>query len=280
MIILTKNQFDEILNSVKKGINEFEISLDLGRTISNVKIKDNKLFFKDEALLDIEQIKSQRIDDHTCYSIDDLKIAKVQTFSNETNSFYKLVPTSTIPTLQISGIFMHRHLAMDPMFDTILKIKEISPIKGDVLDTCCGLGYTAIFAAQKAQSVITCEKDPNVLEICKFNPFSEELFWNKKIKIFEDSILDKINSFENAQFDRIIHDPPSIKIADELYTISFYRELYRVLKPKGLIYHYTGLPESKSHNRNLIEEVAKKFKEVGFIKVKERERSLGVAASK
>src|SRR3989338_3059560 len=101
---------------------------------------------------------------------------------------------------------MHRHRHIDPLEDTILKIKEVSPVKGRVLDTCCGLGYTAIFAAQRAEYVITVEKDPSVVQLCKYNPFSEELFINKKIKIVQADIIKKIKTFSDCSFDRVIHD--------------------------------------------------------------------------
>lgn len=105
---------------------------------------------------------------------------KMQFFSNETNKFYKLVPTKDAPTLEISGIRMHVTKYMTPIQDTKKKIESVSPIKGIVLDTCMGLGYTAILASKRTDFVITCEKDGNVIEIAKFNPWSKELFNNQK----------------------------------------------------------------------------------------------------
>jgi uncharacterized protein len=263
MYVLTKKVIDEVL--ISEG--EFEISLDLGRTLSKVKVVEKGLFFEGKKLIDFVGLSAIKLDDHTCYVIEDGKLKKVEVFSEKTNKLYKLVPTNTVPTLQISGIFMHRHMAMDPMFDTMLKMREIRPIKGKILDTCCGLGYTAIFSAQKCDTVVTCEKDKNVQQICKYNPFSEELYWNKKIKIELMSCIDYVHTVKENTFDRIIHDPPSMKIAGELYSDNFYQKLYRVLKVGGIIYHYTGLPESKSHGRNLKN-------------VKVKEDALGVTAKK
>ena len=164
---------------------------------------------------------------------------KVQFFSSETNRFYQLFPTKTAPTLKISGVPMHRHTHVDPLTDTTLKIKALRP-HGLVLDTCTGLGYTAIYSAKepKVEKVITVEKDENVLKIAGMNEFSKDLFGNPKIEIIQGDVFEKIKEFPARYFDCILHDPPTFIMATELYSLGFYRELYRVLKPKSRIWHY------------------------------------------
>ena len=44
--------------------------------------------------------------------------AKIQLFSEETNRFYKLYPTSDAPTAEISGVRMHRVQERTPWQDT------------------------------------------------------------------------------------------------------------------------------------------------------------------
>ncbi|MEM4605911.1 MAG: spermine synthase, partial [Candidatus Pacearchaeota archaeon] len=114
---------------------------------------------------------------------------KIQFFSEKTKKFYQLLPTRTIPTLRISGVPMHRFSKIDPLEDTLRKISAVKPF-GIVLDSCCGLGYTAIYSAKKneVKIVYTFEIDDNVLEIAKLNDSSKELFENKKIILKEGDI--------------------------------------------------------------------------------------------
>ena len=65
-------------------------------------------------------------------------------------------------------------------------------------------------------------------------------------------------------FDFIIHDPPTLSFASELYSGDFYKQMFRVLKKSGKIYHYTGTPGSKNRNVNLAGNVSKRLKKVGF----------------
>ena len=46
-----------------------------------------------------------------------------------------------------------------------------------------------------------------------------------------------------SAFDAVLHDPPRFGIAGELYSQAFYDHLARVLKPRGVLFHYTGTPK-------------------------------------
>jgi len=201
---------------------------------------------------------------------------QIQWFSKETNRLYQLFGEP--PTLKISGVPMHRHIKMNPIEDTELKIRAARP-RGVVLDVCTGLGYTAICAARLSavKKVITIEKDKNVLEIAKQNPYSSELFSSKKIEIINADAFERIKSFENASFDTIIHDPPTYVMATELYSEKFYTELFRVLKTNCRIWHY--LPEPGRFPR-LREKVMKGLKNAGFRSIFYDESSSGILAVK
>lgn len=56
-----------------------------------------------------------------------------------------------------------------------------------VLDTCTGLGYTAIAAARcrGVSSVVTVELDEVALRMCTHNPWSREMFESDKITSLE-----------------------------------------------------------------------------------------------
>ena len=171
------------------------------------------------------------------------------------------------PTIEISGIRMHVTKNMNPMQDTKKKIESILPLKGIGLDTCMGLGYTAIEASHHADFVFACEKDENVLEIAKLNPWSNELFNNKKINIIKGSSFEQVKVFKPNMFDFVIHDPPRLSLSTELYSQEFYNQIYRVLKQNGKLYHYIGNPGSKNRNMNLPANVAKRLQIAGFKKI-------------
>lgn len=264
LMILAHYQAQQLLAALKAGLKETEISLDLNKTLSKVKIQNNELIFPDNQKLEEIQLKEPIKDDTSCFLIKDNSLIKIQLFSNQTNKFYKLVPTKDAPTLEISGIRMHVTKEMTPIEDTERKIGSIMPIKGFVLDTCMGLGYTAIAASKFADFVFTCEKDENVIEMARLNPWSKELFNNKKISVLKTDIFEEIKIFKSSMFDIIIHDPPRLSLASELYSLEFYKQIYRVLKHNGKLYHYTGSPGSKNRKINLARNVSERLRQAGF----------------
>ena len=208
------------------------------------------------------------------------KEKKIQFFSEDTQRLYQLYGDP--PTLKISGVPMHRHTRMNPLQDTETKISAAWP-RGIVLDTCTGLGYTAIFSARihDVEKVITFEKDSNVLEIAKLNPYSNELFTNKKIESKNEDILEAISSFEPNSFGAIIHDPPTFIISPDLYQEKFYRQMLRVLKKGGRIWHYCPEPgKLRKEGSSLKEKIMKRLKAAGFKEIREDPNSSGIVAVK
>lgn len=263
-MILTRHQAQQLIAASEAGMKETEISLDLNKTLSKVKIHNNRFIFPDSQELEESQLKKPMKDAASCFLIRDNSLLKIQLFSDETNKFYKLVPTNDAPTIEISGIRMHATKDMTPMEDTKRKIESIAPIEGYILDTCMGLGYTAIEASNAADFVFTCERDESVLEMAKYNPWSKELFNNKKISILKTDIFDEIKVFKPNMFDIIIHDPPRLSLSPLLYSLDFYKQLFRVMKNGSKLYHYTGNPGSKNRNVNLPGNVSKRLRQGGF----------------
>ena len=64
--------------------------------------------------------------------------------------------------------------------------------------------------------------------------------------------------------DAILHDPPRFGLAGELYSQAFYGHLARVLRRKGMLFHYTGAPNRASRGRDMAGEVAKRLRTAGF----------------
>lgn len=263
-MIITHSQAQQLLAASMAGFREIEISLDLNKTLSKIKIQNNEFIFPDNQKLNESQLKKPIKDYTSCFLVKDNSFIKIQLFSNETNKFYKLVPTNDAPTIEISGIRMHATKDITPIEDTNKKIESIAPVKGFVLDTCMGLGYTAIAATKSADFVFTCERDENVIEIAKYNPWSQELFNSKKISIIKTDVFEEIKKFKSSMFDIVIHDPPRLSLSTLLYSLDFYRQIFRVLKKNGKLYHYTGNPGSRNRNVNLPGNVSKRLKEAGF----------------
>ncbi|CEG12171.1 conserved hypothetical protein [groundwater metagenome] len=177
---------------------------------------------------------------------------------------YKLIPTKDYPALMIDGILMHCIKWTSPKKDAENKVKILGIKKGRILDICTGLGYTAIAASYCANEVVTIEKDENVIEIARNNKFSQGLFANKNINLIIGDAYDEIEKFDDESFDYILHDPPTVSRAGELYGKVFYENLYRILKPHGKLFHYVSNPGSKYRNRTVEKGIVNRLRGVGF----------------
>lgn len=138
-----------------------------------------------------------------CYALydDGSKPWRVSTISKTTDIPASLCPpleSGGAPTIVLGGFTMHRIVGekMNPMVDTANKLSCV-PIRAGmkVLDTCMGLGYTAMEAAQLmhrksitgtnnayqsrsvAEGVVTTiEYDDATVEMAAHNPWSQALF--------------------------------------------------------------------------------------------------------
>jgi len=128
------------------------------------------------------------------------------------------------------------------------------------------LGYTAIEAARTAEHVITIELDPTAQEMARYNPWSRSLFDNPKIIQIIGDAFEVVPSFEDGVFSCILHDPPMLSLAGELYSGEFYRDCWRVLQRGGKLFHYIGDPDSKSGARTT-RGVVRRLQEAGFTRV-------------
>jgi predicted methyltransferase len=255
------------------------VSLDLNLTGSEVTLHPDSVLFPGGERLEWEGIEEISGNEVACYLVDGNIARPIKGFSEFSGRVYGLMPTVSAPTMLISGIPMHRIKDTNPHEDTLNKIKAIAPIKGDVLDTTTGLGYTAIEAAKMARHVVTIEIDPTAQEIARQNPWSQALFANPKIKQIIGDAFDEIGEFEAESFSTLIHDPPMFSLAGDLYSREFYQQAFRVLKPNGRIFHYIGDPESKSGAR-VTAGVVRRLQEAGFKRVARAPRAFGVVAHK
>jgi uncharacterized protein len=278
-IILSYIQAEMLLTAKRQGKTVLEVSPDLGITTVTVELLDEDVEFPQGERVrwpDIERIKKATTN---CFIVKENRVQMIQTFSEYTNRVCSLLPTKRTPSMLIAGFTMHRIVDIDPMQDTLKKIATIAPVVGSVLDTATGLGYTAIEAAKTAEQVITIELDPGAQEIARLNPWSRDLFNNPKIRQVMGDAFEVVTTFDDNSFERIIHDPPVFSLAGELYSGAFYRQLYRVLKRGGRLFHYIGNLESKSSG-TVTKGALKRLQEAGFTRVVRKPEAFGVVAYK
>ncbi len=263
------------------GLNrsaQIEVSLDLELTQGCVRRDGDAAVFPDGQRLAIGQVDKIAKDHSAVYVIEADAAEKLARFSDQTQKLYKLRPTQSWPALEISGVLMHRISGTDPQKDVHNKIEALAPLHGRVLDTCFGLGYTAIGAAATAASVTSVEVDPNVLALARLNPYSRRAFEDPKIKIVHDDAARLIEESDTAAFNTVIHDPPTLSVAGGLYADAFYHQLHRVLGRGGKLLHYTGAPGSKYRGVDLPRRVSQRLKTAGFRRVAVHPLTLSVLA--
>jgi uncharacterized protein len=279
MIVLSMYQVSPLFEFMKDEPSTTLVSPDLGLSEVPVQVDGAGVRFPGGEFLAWDDARTIADGEGRCFLLDEAGIQQVQIFSSTTNWSRSLFATEGAPTVLVSGFPMHRIKGTDPMKDTLAKIKSVKPIHGRVLDTATGLGYTAIEAAKSAREVVTVEIDPAGIAICQLNPWSRALFDNAKIGQIVGDIYDVVDDFEDESFDIIIHDPPTMNIAGDLYGEAFYRKLHRILTRRGKLFHYIGDPDSRAAGR-ITTGVIRRLQSAGFRRVDRRPDAFGVVAIK
>ncbi len=279
MIVLSHYQAGPLIAARQAGRDWAEVSPDLNLSTVRVALDGEGVAFPGGERLrwaDAERITAAR---NACFVLEAGGVHEIRVFSEVTNWARSLYPTPGAPTTLVAGLTMHRIEGIEPQRDTLEKMRAAAPVAGWVLDTATGLGYTAIEAAKTAEHVVTVEIDPASLEIARLNPWTQALFDNPKIEQVIGHTWDVVEEMESETFMVIIHDPPAFGLGGDLYAGEFYRELYRVLRRKGRLFHYIGDPASKAVQR-VQRGVVRRLLEAGFARVVPRPRAFGVLAMK
>lgn len=267
---------------IKSKLGKVVMSLDLGITSTELTKLDNGVVFPDGQKIASELLKKTNKKRHPedCFLVQDNSLLYLYSFEN--NRIYKLYEPHMDwpPTLWINGSVMHTISVSKPTEEAENKVKALGNIHGDILDTCFGLGYTAIELIKRgADSISTFEISQSVIEIAEANPWSKMAFDNSKIRLKNSDIYEVIKTFKNEEFDMVLHDPPNIKIEGDLYSLTFYKELYRILKKGGTMYHFVGGGRiSREYKVNYLAGVTNRLFNAGFKKVQKSYR--GVLAIK
>lgn len=278
-VVLSYIQAEELLTAKQRAQSTAKISPDLGISTVNVSLSADGVAFPQRESLSWKEVEKIRKATSNCFEVRENEVRPISYFSEDTNRMCSLFPTKRTPTMLIAGFTMHRIVDIDPMQDTQKKIATLTPIVGRVLDTATGLGYTAIAAAKTAEQVVTIELDPGAQEIARRNPWSRALFTSPNIQQVMGDAFEVVPAFAADSFDRIIHDPPVFSLAGELYSGTFYKELYRILKRGGRLFHYIGNLDSKSSG-TVVRGALKRLQEAGFTRVTRRPEAFGVVAYK
>ncbi len=287
-IVLAYQQARTILAAHAAGAAAVDVSLDLGLSTTVIPLLAEAASFSANLTLDYADLVTIAEHEEGCYLIQapatpgsSGTIERIGQFSEELQRYYSLYPTATAPTILIAGFSMHRIKGTDPLHDTQMKVQAAAPLRGRVLDTSTGLGYTAIAAARVAavSAVVTIELDPTTLQIARTNPWSRELFTSPKIEQCIGDSYALVPTFPDGSFSQIIHDPPIFSLAGELYSGVFYGELFRILRRGGKLFHYIGNLESKGSG-GVARGAIRRLQAAGFTRIERHQEAFGVVATK
>lgn len=244
--------------AAKSGQKQIEASIDLGRSTSALIVGPESWSVGQRSYP-----YAARCKERTVYHWDGENFEPVSRFGE--GGLIKLVPTDWgPPTFEIDGIKMLPTAQLSPFEDARHKVGLIEPEGKSILDTCAGLGYFAHWCvARAARRVVSYEKNPDVLWLRTLNPWSPASD-ARGLELSQGDVASRISEHPAETFDAILHDPPRFGIAGALYSQAFYDELARVLKPRGLLFHYTGSPNKLTSGRDLPQEVSLRLQRAGF----------------
>ncbi len=165
----------------------------------------------------------------------------------------------------------HYHCLAGAKLEAIKKFIEPTKVKDGmiILDVCFGLGYNSAAALDVAKNltIFALENDEKILEEIQtinadFESYDmiKEVAKNKeynkegiKIKLLLGDARETIHQI-NEKVDVVFFDPFSPKKCPELWTLEFFKDVFKTMKPGGILATYS----CATHVRN-------KLKETGFI---------------
>jgi hypothetical protein len=254
--LLTTTVVEALHAAQRAGAVSVECSLDLEFSRTTVSLRASEWIWEGRAFPYLQTCKPR-----TIYYWDGSSFQPAARF---TTSLVKLIPTQWgPPTFEIDGIKMLPTATVSPYADAERKTALIAPRGKRILDTCGGLGYFAAWCLRgNAAEIVSYEKGPDVIWLHSLNPWSPQI--GGVLTLTEGDITEEIIARPRESADAILHDPPRFGIAGELYSQAFYEQLARVLKRKGMLFHYTGSPNKLTSGRDVRNEVATRLRRAGF----------------
>ena len=92
-------------------------------------------------------------------------------------------------------------------------------------------------------------------------------------------VSEEIRRFGDDSFSGVVHDPPTISLAGDLYSGEFYKQVFRIMKQRGRMFHYLGDPNSATVSRTT-RGVVERLYDAGFKKVTPVPKAFGIVAKK
>ena len=254
--LLTLSVLERLRAGKRAGESTVECSMDMQRSNGTVEPTATGRTWKGRLFPYPETCK-----DRTIYHWANESFQPVSRYST---SLIKLVPTQWgPPTFEIDGIKMLPTQRVSPYADAERKVGLIQPRGKVILDTCGGLGYFAAWCLQgQSRLVLSYEKNTDVVWLRSINPWSPTT--GDGLTLAHGDIVEQIDRLPDQSVDAILHDPPRFGIAGELYSQDFYRQLARVLKRRGKLFHYTGTPNKRTSGRDVPNEVATRLRRAAF----------------
>ncbi len=265
----------QLLAAQDRGEDHIDISVDLNLSRATFVLGREELVLDTDNRLSRAELRQIAGKENRIFT---LQGGRLEVLEVRDGGYYKLVPTEQAPLLEISGVKMHISKGINPFASAEQMAAQIVKQGDRVLDTCSGLGYAASAALKLgAREVVSVERSSAVMALRRRNPWSQRIF-GENIQLVHADIDEYIREFAAESFDAVIHDPPRLSLAGELYSERFYREIYRVLKRRGALFHYTGNPHLLKHGTSFIEQAAQRLRVAGFSKVVKVAGLMGVTA--
>lgn len=268
----------KILEAIKNGRKSIHLSLDLNLSEAVWQLKAEQMILDKNTSIDKKDLEAIASVKNKVFIFQNNELSPVEVRSD---GYYKLVPTTSAPTLEINGIKMHRSKDIDPLTDAKLKTQLVVTRGDKVLDTCGGLGYSAIFALKAgAGKVISTEKSLAVIKIRNKNPWLKK-YEDKRLEFIHTDITRQMDRFEDGMFNSVIHDPPRFTSATgDLYGKKFYDALFRVMSSSSKLFHYTGSPKKIKTQDRFIKNAMKRLEQSGFKALVFHDHLQGIYAAK
>ncbi len=268
---LAHNQLRKIVLASLRGLSEIEVSLDLGKTNSMIKLEGKLAIFPDGSKYDINTLLELSRDLKNIFFLENGEISKIAFFDENMGKYYKLIyrGEKDLPDYEIAGV--RQYPVKMPIREYVSLIidllkNEVSEKQGIFLFS--KLGYLPIEFG-KFSRIQVVENDTGVLKLMKLNPWSEEVF---NYTIIEEDPYMYIRYLKDSSLDFIFHNPPGFNLSTrKYYSLPLYREVKRTLRRDGLFIHYVWSDSKKLPQNRLAKNVMEKlerlrFKDIQYIK--------------
>jgi len=258
----------ELAHFIKRHKGWINVSFDLGMEENIYSAEELK------AKLPLDEIKGEWV-----YIYDD-QTRSLERLALFTDHLYRVRVINGFPILEIDGVRMNLLKEVNPVEYARRVVEGLKVRRGmDVLECCMGLGYITAELVRRGARVWAVEKRREVVELSRATPWFSHLHSHERVKVVNKPIEEFVEEAreEGLRFHRIVHDPPSPRMAGELYSRKLYRAYRDVVREKGMLYHYSGLP-GQQRGWDEVERTARRLEEAGWRVVRKDRLLKGVFA--